>query len=126
MERLADTFEDGTIDHCDFGHRQHVGVAWALIKRHGLERALAIFSEGLIRITAEAGVPNKYHATVTHALMQLIAQRIEAFPAETFDEFADQNPELLSWPSPPLEDMYPNGELDLPEARVQVIPARFV
>jgi len=81
---LAD-FEAGRIAGSAFPHERHVQVAWDLSRRYPHEEAFARLAEGIRGIAARAGVPGKYHETMTRAWFELVAQ------AETLDA----HPELL-------------------------------
>jgi hypothetical protein len=81
---LAD-FEAGRIPGSAFPHERHVQVAWGLSRRYPREEAFARLAEGIRGIAARAGVPGKYHETMTRAWFELVAQ------AETLDA----HPELL-------------------------------
>ena len=81
---LAD-FEAGRIPGSAFTHERHVQVAWDLSRRYPREEAFARLAEGIRGIAARAGVPGKYHETMTRAWFELVAQ------AETLDA----HPELL-------------------------------
>jgi len=81
---LAD-FEAGRIPGSALPHKRHVRVAWDLSRRYPREEAFARLAEGIRGIAARAGVPGKYHETMTRAWFELVAQ------AETLDA----HPELL-------------------------------
>jgi hypothetical protein len=81
---LAD-FEAGRIPGSAFPHERHVQVAWGLSRRYPREEAFARLAGGIRGIAARAGVPGKYHETMTRAWFELVAQ------AETLDA----HPELL-------------------------------
>jgi len=82
---LLDDFEAGRIFGAAFPHERHVQVAWGLSRRYPHEEAFARLAEGIRGIAARAGVPGKYHETMTRAWFELVAQ------AETLDA----HPELL-------------------------------
>jgi hypothetical protein len=82
---LLDDFEAGRILGSEFPHERHLRVAWSLSRRYPHEEAFALLAEGIRGIAARAGVPGKYHETMTRAWFELAAQ------AETLDE----HPELL-------------------------------
>lgn len=103
---LVDAFEEGTLDLSSFGHAEHVRVAWALIVTHGTTAGLQRFDEGLRRLTAAAGASGRYHATITHALVYLIAERVAVQGAAPWETFARANEDLLTWPSPALAELY--------------------
>jgi hypothetical protein len=78
-------FEAGRIPGSAFTHERHVQVAWGLSHRYPAEQAFARLANGIRGIAARAGVPGKYHETMTRAWFELVAQ------AETLDT----HPELL-------------------------------
>ena len=72
------------------------------IHRHGTLEALRRFETSLKSITIASGHPEKYNATITHALCFLTAQRIDENPSLDWDDFALDNPDLLQWPNEQL------------------------
>jgi hypothetical protein len=77
-----------------FGHRQHVHLTWLAVRRFGPAAAVTVVSDGIQRTARYAGVPQKYHATVSEAWVRLVAHHAD----ETTDEFAvfaDRYPALL-------------------------------
>jgi hypothetical protein len=85
-DTLLDDFEAGRIRGSDFPHERHVRVAWGLTRRYPREEAFARLEYGIRRIAADAGVPGKYHETMTRAWFELVAQAksLDAHP-ELFD-----------------------------------------
>jgi hypothetical protein len=79
----------------EFGHREHVRLAWRELREHDREVALARI-ETAIRHVAEAhGAPGKYHRTMTEAWAALVGYHLAEEPGLTFDEFLDRFPGLL-------------------------------
>jgi hypothetical protein len=78
-----------------FDHRAHVHVTWLAVREAGMPGAIALVSDGLQRTTRYAGVPQKYHATVSRAWVELVAHHTAHDPAADFDAFAARNPALL-------------------------------
>lgn len=114
---LVSAFESGEVDHTAFGHRQHMHVIWALVHAHGTLEALRRFEAGLKRITAAAGHPEKYHATITYAFGFLVADRVAEQGPLSWDDFEASNPDLFDWPSTALARLYPNDVLASEAAR---------
>jgi hypothetical protein len=104
-DELLRGFETASLPNDAFHHTEHVRVAWMFVKRHGLPHALGEFSQALKRFAMAKGAPNLYHETITWAFVLLIGDRMARRPAATWPEFADQNPDLLSW-KPSLLDRY--------------------
>jgi hypothetical protein len=78
-----------------FGHREHVHLTWLAVRQCGVPEAVSLVSEGIQRTVRYAGVPQKYHATVSRAWVELIGHHaIQASEAD-FTAFATRNPALL-------------------------------
>lgn len=91
---LAD-FEDCRIPPSAFGHREHVRVAWSLIKRHGFSEGARLMEASVRRFAAHYGHAQKYHHTMTAAWIRLVAAHALPHSARTFDEFIKTHSRLL-------------------------------
>ena len=78
-----------------FGHRQHIHLTWLAVRRYGTYAAIALVSEGIQRTARYAGAPQKYHATVTRAWVELVGHHAAVSDLTDFDAFADRYPALL-------------------------------
>lgn len=119
-----ESFEKGTIDKSTFSRADHVFVFWTLIHVHGILEAIRRLGDSLKQITVADGHPDKYNATITHALGFLTAERITQDPSLDWDEFKRHNPDLLQWPNRQLSNLYPNGAIHTEHARRTVILSR--
>jgi hypothetical protein len=123
---LLREFEDGTLPASAFHHREHVRVAWLYLKTEPPLTALARFAEGLKRFAAAQGHAGLYHETITWAYLLLIRERMERDGSGvTSEDFAERNPDLLSW-KPSILDRYYQPETLSSELarRVFVMPDR--
>jgi hypothetical protein len=77
-----------------FGHRQHIHLTWLAVRRYGTEAAVGLVSDGIRRTARYAGAPQKYHATVSRAWVELVAFHAVADDVP-FHAFADRYPDLL-------------------------------
>jgi hypothetical protein len=120
-------FESTRLSETSFRHRDHVHLAWIYLRSLPPARALARFSTGLKRFAAAKGKPGLYHETITWAYLVLIRERMErGNRGETWSEFAERNPDLLTW-RPSILDAYYREETlwsDLAR-RVFVLPDRL-
>jgi hypothetical protein len=91
--QLLEAFERGTLE--PFHHADHVHVAFAYLNKYPPAEALARFSSGLQHFAALHGKPNLYHETITWAYVCLIRQRMAHRGPETWEAFAQANPDLL-------------------------------
>jgi hypothetical protein len=104
--KLLAGFLDGSFPGDRFHHPQHVHVAFLFVRRHGMPQALAEFSTALKAFAVAKGMPKLYHQTITWAYLLLIAERLAKAPAETWDEFAAANGDLLKWKPSALDRYY--------------------
>jgi hypothetical protein len=88
-------FLRGELEAEGFTHREHVRMAYELLRRHDFPESLLRCSRALRAMLARAGRPEAFHLTVTVAFLALIAERMQAGEAPDFDAFARENPELL-------------------------------
>lgn len=93
--RAFDALMAEVMAHADrFGHRQHIHLTWLAVRRYGTSAAIALVSGGIQRTARYAGAPQKYHATVSRAWVELVGHHAAA-GSDDFDEFADRHPALL-------------------------------
>jgi hypothetical protein len=79
----------------EFGHREHLRLAWRELREHDRDLALTRI-ETAIRHVAEAhGAPDKYHRTMTEAWAALVGYHLAEEPRLTFEEFLAHFPGLL-------------------------------
>jgi len=122
LTELVASFENGTIDNCEFSHPAHIHVIWSLVRSRGTLGGVAQFERCLKRIMEAEGHPEKYHATITYALGILVGERVAADPHQNWDDFMASNADVFEWPSGLLTELYPNDELESPESRARFIP----
>ena len=82
-----------------FGHREHVQLAYLAVRRYGTAEAAERIGRWLRHLTAYAGAPQKYNATVTWAWTEIVGHHLAADQAGPgpmdFDSFAARHPRLL-------------------------------
>jgi hypothetical protein len=78
-----------------FGHREHVHLTWLAVRRCGVPAAIDVVSDGIQRTARYAGAPQKYHATVSRAWVELVGHHALESGEGDFTTFADRNPVLL-------------------------------
>ena len=92
---IVERFESCTLPPWAFGHREHLFVAWTYLRATPFETAAARFITNLKRFASHHGATNKFHATVTFALLMLLAEAIDEHPKLDFDALLARHPELL-------------------------------
>jgi hypothetical protein len=82
-------------DAARFGHRQHVHLTWLAVRRCGVPAAIDLVSHGIQRTARYVGAPQKYHATVSRAWVELVGHHAAERGEQDFTAFADHHPALL-------------------------------
>jgi hypothetical protein len=98
LERCADLerFVRGEIDAAAFPHREHVRMAFEMLRRHDFAESVWLYSRALRAMTAKAGKPQAFHQTMTIAFLSLIAERMDQGGPQEFAAFEKANPDLLT------------------------------
>ncbi|MBI2381072.1 MAG: hypothetical protein HYV16_09985 [Gammaproteobacteria bacterium] len=91
---LMNAFEDLSLEPALFNHLGHLRMAWCYLHELGTEQGCTEFDLALRRYAAHLGATEKYHATVTGALLALLADAMAQTPAADFDAFAAEHPEF--------------------------------
>lgn len=106
-QELVERFEGLTLPANNFHHREHVRIAFLYLRRYPVQEALQAFCGGLRRFAAANGKANLYHETISWAYIFLIQERMaRAERAQGWKEFADNNPDLLTWKDGILSRFY--------------------
>ena len=88
-------FVRGEIAATGFAHREHVRMAFEMLRRHDFPETVLHFSRALRTMAQQAGKPQAFNQTVTIAFLSLIAERLDGGEWPDFAAFARDNPELL-------------------------------
>jgi hypothetical protein len=78
-----------------FGHREHVHLTWLAVRRCGVPAAVGLVSDGIQRTARYAGAPQKYHATVSRAWVELVGHHAAEPSESNFAAFAEHHSALL-------------------------------
>jgi hypothetical protein len=125
-DELIQQFECGDTLPNNFHHADHVRLAFEYLGRYSALEALARFSNALRRFAAAQGKSDRYHETITWAYLLLIRERLaRAERAQSWQEFAERNADLLVWKNGVLATLYRPEPLDSEIARrTFVLPDR--
>jgi len=88
-------FVRGEVDAADFPHREHVRMAFEMLRRHDFAESVLHYSRALRTSAARAGKPQAFHQTITVAFLSLISERVETRPVADFTAFARENADLF-------------------------------
>jgi hypothetical protein len=78
-----------------FGHLEHVHLTWLAVRRSGVSAAVGLISDGIQRTARYARVPQKYHATMSRAWVELVGHHAAEHGEDDFTAFAGHHPALL-------------------------------
>lgn len=81
--------------HGDFGHREHLELAWSYLRMHSIGEAAKAMVSAIRHVAALHGAEDKYHETITRAWLHFVAVHIQRWGADNFEEFLERNPVLL-------------------------------
>jgi len=97
-EELIEQFERSATPATSFHHADHVRLAFEYLCRYPALEALGKFSAALRRFATALGKAGLYHETITWAYLFLIRERmLRAGYNQTWEEFAADNSDLLTW-----------------------------
>jgi hypothetical protein len=125
-EQTIEQFEKSIAPGGSFHHADHVRVAFAYLTRYPFLEAVEKFSAALKRFALAQGKPGLYHQTITWAYLFLIRERLARVGQSlSWEEFAEQNPDLLVWNEGVVQRAYRKETLASDLARrVFVLPDR--
>jgi hypothetical protein len=90
------TFVRGERDLHDFPHREHLRMAFEMLRRHDFAASVHLYSAALRAMTARAGKPEAFNQTVTIAFLALLAERMHESRTSDFEQLVQQAPALLN------------------------------
>jgi hypothetical protein len=89
-------FVRGEVDPTHFPHREHVRMAFEMLRRHDFAESVLHYSRALRAMVTRAGKPEAFHQTITVAFLALVAERMaECGEHADFATLVGRHPELL-------------------------------
>src|SRR5205807_1066431 len=85
-------FQRGESDAGNFPHREHVRMAFEMLRRHDFAETAWLYSRALRLMTARVGKPEAFNQTTTIAFLSLIAERMERGGTPDFAAFVRAHP----------------------------------
>jgi len=113
---------DCSLPAADFGHREHLRLAWLHLRRAPLDAAIEACCADIARFATHHGATGKFHRTVTEALLRLMAQGGAADLTLDWPGFQQRNATLLADARGLLARHYSPTLLASPEARRRFLP----
>jgi hypothetical protein len=87
-------FVAGRLPVAGFDHHAHIRAGWAVLQHHEFADAARAYVGAITAMAAAAGHPQKFHMTITVAMLSAIAERMPDGGAN-FDAFAAEHSELF-------------------------------
>jgi hypothetical protein len=94
-EELVARFEAGTLAPADYHHREHLRIAFAMLRDADFGEAAVRFRSALRRYAAAIGATAKLHETLTWAYLALVHARMQDAADESSLAFLARHPDLL-------------------------------
>jgi hypothetical protein len=88
-------FVRGELPATGFAHREHLRIAFEMLRRHDFPESVLHFSRALRTMAERAGKPQAFHQTMTVAFLAVIAERLDGAQWPDFAAFLHDNPDLL-------------------------------
>ncbi|HYT12754.1 MAG TPA: hypothetical protein VEL12_08200 [Candidatus Nitrosopolaris sp.] len=117
-DEFLHAFFSAELPNSDFHHRDHLRLAWLMVRRHGLAAAETRVAEGIQHFAAKNGHAARYHDTMTRFWVRLVAHAVANKPEiQDFEAFLEAYPMLLD-PALPFRH-WRREAMFTPEARAE-------
>ncbi len=120
-QQFLTKFENTSLDPRYFNHLGHLRIAWIYLKQYPTEQAIKKIAAGINRYATALGAPEKFHMTITIALAQIIASRINKYKALSWEDFVEVNQDLLVDAKQLLANYYSSNLIGRESARVEYL-----
>ena len=117
--RFLEQFEAMSLAPEEFNHRGHLRLAWLYLDSFPLEEAIQKTSRGIAAYASHLGANDKFHCTLTEAIMRIIAARMAG--EDNVETFLSRHPELVSNMNTLLAEHYSDERLNSDLARTRYI-----
>jgi hypothetical protein len=95
-DEFVTAFLSGSLPNSQFHHRDHLRLAWVLVRLTGEEQAMKRVTSGIRYFATQHGQAEKYHETMTRFWVLPVGHMVAERPdITTFDEFLVAFPMLL-------------------------------
>lgn len=114
--------EETSLPKEEFNHRNHIRAAWLYLEQAPLPEAAMKCSLSIQRYANSIGAPEKFHLTLTLALMHIIAAERALKPAADWEAFLAQCPDLLADAGQLVARHYSDAIINSEKARKTFVP----
>ena len=121
-DQFLAAFLDASMPPAAFDHRGHLRAAWLLLQRRPLEAAVTDTCAAIARLAARLGAAEKYHRTLSEAVVRLMAHGGGADPELSWEAFLDANADLVGDARAVVARYYSDTLLNSTRARQGFVP----
>ena len=114
-------FESQTLDKMYFNHLGHLRLAWLYLQAHDTDTAVQQVCLGIQAYATSLGATDKFHVTLTNAIVRIMAQRINGLTNQTWSAFLTENTDLVEDAQAVLTQYFSSGRLFSEEARLNLL-----
>ena len=122
-EAFLAAFETCTLDPALFDHRGHLRLALLHLQAQSLGATATTLPGQIQRYATHLGAPEKFHATLTHALLELVQERLTLMPPGTpWEAVLAAHPDLERDALALVHERHSPAQLATAEARQRALP----
>lgn len=110
-------FEAQTLDKVYFNHLGHLRLAWLYLQAHDTDTAVSQVCLGIQAYATSLGATDKFHMTITNAIVRIMAQRIDELTDKTWCAFLAENTDLVDDAQTVLAQYFSHSRLFSEEAQ---------
>ena len=116
-------FENLSLPPEQFDHVGHLRLTWLYLSIFDQTAASAKISRGIQLYAESLGAKDKFHITITDAMIKLVAQRMKLSSGESWQAFLSDNPDLVENAVGVLLEYYNRDTLFSDQARTTLLAA---
>ncbi|MEP1742450.1 MAG: hypothetical protein ABJI60_15270 [Kangiellaceae bacterium] len=95
-QQFIKEFEQLSLNPAHFNHLGHLRITWLYLNQHPIEQATEKVVSGIRQYATSLGAPDKFHMTMTRALVTIIANRCQPIANHSWNEFIEANQDLVN------------------------------
>lgn len=118
---FIEQFELCTLNPENFNHTGHIRLAWLYLQQNEENIAVEKVIKGIQAYAHSLGAKNKFHKTITHSLVKLIAIREHCNASASWQVFNQKNQDLVQDSIAVLLQYYDKSTLFSELARTELV-----
>ena len=114
-------FENQTLPPEHFNHLGHLRIGWLYLNQYELETSIDLVCTGIKCYAESLGASDKFHYTITDAIMRIMADRMAQQSSNNWQDFLSENQDLLEDALSLIHQHYSETLLASEDARLKVL-----